>query len=89
MTELQTVLLMGLANPAAIAAAFMLGRSADQPQKAVIGGFLGGIVAVAVAAGAAGLGSIKLLPRSYSGVFVCAFVLGIFAALAGHMTRRR
>ncbi|HRD76995.1 MAG TPA: hypothetical protein PK264_13865 [Hyphomicrobiaceae bacterium] len=89
MTELQTVLLFGFANPIAVAMAFWLGRSADQPQKSVIGGFLGGLIAVLLAAAAASVGWIKLLPRSYSGVFVCAFAVGMLAAWLGYRTRRR
>ena len=84
------VILIGALNPVAIAAAFFLGRAADQPQKLIVAAFAGafaGSVALWIAT------FIGLLPArgmgGEAGAFVVQFLLGLIWAWLGFRTQPR
>ena len=86
---LRTILLLALLNPAAWVVGAMLGRRADQPQKLVIAGFVGGIAGVALAWALMALGLVDPAYRLLAGVFIASAAIATLAAWLGWRTRAR
>jgi len=87
--ELKDVLLLAVANPATIAAGFLMGRRADQVQKIVVAGFAAGIAGVLFAGLLMVAGLYPPKVRALSGVFVVSFVVGVLVGWIGFVTRRK
>lgn len=86
--DLADLLLIAIANPAAIAAGYMIGRHADQRQKIVLAGFVSGVAGVAFAWALMATGFAEPKVRLLGGVFVVAGIVGIGFAALGFATRR-
>lgn len=84
--ELKIVILTALLNPAVIALAFWMGRTADQWQKLPVAAFAGAIVGsaliyVAVRLGVPGVAGVG---RAAAGVFIAEFLFGLIWAYLGY-----
>ncbi len=88
--SLWDVVLFAALNPGTIAAAFSVGRRADQPAKLLIAAFAGGIAGSAVLYLAAllHLWHASTLARASAGVFIASMVFGLLYAALGYRTRR-
>lgn len=87
--ELRLILLLSLLNPAAIAVGFLLGRSADQPQKIVLAGFIAGLAGAALAWLLMAAGLTSAGPRLLTGIFITSGIVGVAAGWAGYRFRPR
>jgi hypothetical protein len=86
--DLLDVLLLAVMNPACVAAGFMLGRRADQPQKIVIAGLIAGIAGALFAWALMLTGLYPPKVRLLGGVFVTSALAGMIWAWLGYSTRR-
>jgi putative effector of murein hydrolase len=84
--ELQAVILTALLNPATVAVAFWMGRTADQWQKVPVAAFVGAVVGSALLYIAVRLGLSRSagLDRAAAGVFIAQFVFGLAWACLGY-----
>jgi hypothetical protein len=86
--DLIDVLLLALMNPATLAAGFLVGRRADQPQKLVLAAFVAGIAGAVFAWLLILTGLYPPKVRLLGGVFVASAILGIGWAWLGYTFRR-
>lgn len=84
---IRTILLLALLNPAAWAVGAMLGRRADQPQKVVIAGFVGGLAGAAFAWALMAVGLVAPAYRLLAGVFIASAAVGTLGAWIGWRTK--
>lgn len=77
-------------NPATIAAAFYMGRKADEKSKVLIAGFAGAVAGVALIYVAAlfGIWDAPKLGRAGGGIFVASLVAGVVYGWLGFATKR-
>jgi len=87
--DLKDVLLLTIMNPATLAAGYLIGRMADQPQKIVIGGFAAGIAGALFAWLLMLTGFYPPKVRLLGGVFVGSALAGIAWAWIGYAVHRR
>ena len=85
--DLKDTLLLSIANPAAIAAAYYLGRRASEPQKLVLAAFVAGLAGVAFAWVLMRTGLLEPKIRLLSGIFVASGILGIGWAWLGYTVK--
>jgi hypothetical protein len=71
-------------NPATIAAGYLIGRKADQPQKIIVGAFAAGVAGVLFAWLVMKLGFSPGSPKLFPGIFVLSFLLGAGWAWLGY-----
>ncbi len=79
------ILLYAFLNPATIAAAFLLGRKADQPAKLLIAAFGGAVAGVVLLYIATSLRvfDAPTLARAAGGIFAASYVASLIYAYAG------
>ncbi len=85
--ELKDILLLAIANPAAIAVAYWLGRRADQRAKIVLAAFIAGLAGVAFVGLLMVLGLVAPKVRLLSGIFVAAGLASLVWASIGFRVR--
>ncbi|MFV0295011.1 MAG: hypothetical protein ACK5JT_02705 [Hyphomicrobiaceae bacterium] len=85
--DLKDALLLAVANPAAIAAGYYLGRKADQVQKLVLAPFVAGIAGMAFAWLLMRTGVIEPKIRLLVGIFIASGVLGIGWSVLGYLVQ--
>lgn len=86
--DLADVLLLSIANPAAVGVGYFLGRRADQPQKSVVAGIVAGVAGVLFAWLLMLTGLFEPKIRLLGGVFVLSAMVGVACAWLGFMARR-
>jgi zinc transporter ZupT len=86
--ELQTVLLLGLLNPAALLVGYWMGRQIDQVQKVLVAGFAAGAAGVVLVVVMQAFGFESAKHRSPGGLFVVCFLAGMLWAYVGYRVRR-
>ncbi len=89
LNDIKDVLMLGLMNPATLAAGFMLGRRADQIQKIVLAVVVAGVAGMLFAWALMLTGLFEPKIRLLGGVFVLSAALGTFWAWIGFVTRNR
>lgn len=89
--DLLHMLIFSLVNPGTIVAGLLIGRAADQVQKIIVGAFVASVVGLLVAwlANKAGLPVGLRQPRNVAGLFILAWVLGLFWSWVGFRFLRR
>lgn len=86
----QTLLMLALLNPATIAVAFVMGRSADQWQKLPVAAFAASLAGFLLYYAAAFFGLIKVNALGGEAALVAIqFGIGLVWALLGYMLRPR
>ncbi|MFN0217526.1 MAG: hypothetical protein ACKVP4_01800 [Hyphomicrobium sp.] len=85
------IALFALFNPATIAAAFFVGRKADDKSKLLIAAFAGAVAGVALLYVAAlfRIWEAPTLGRAAAGVFAASLLTGLVYARIGYAFRRR
>lgn len=80
----------GALNPATIAAAFYVGRQADEKPKILIAAFAGAIAGIVLLYFAAlfGIWDAPMLGRASGGVLVAGLVAGVVYGWIGYATRQ-
>jgi hypothetical protein len=89
--DLKHMILFSLINPGIILVGLLVGRAADQVQKIVVGAFLASLAGLLVAwlANMAGIPVGMKQPRNVAGLFILAWVLGLFWSWVGFRFWRR
>lgn len=83
--DLLHMVLFSLVNPGTILAGLLMGRAADQAPKIVVGAFVAGLAGLVAAwlAGKLGIPVGMKQPRNVAGLFILAWVLGLFWSWVG------
>ena len=89
--ELMQMLVFSLLNPGTILVGLLIGRAADQVQKIVVGAFLASLAGLATAwlATKAGIPVGLKQPRNVAGLFILAWILGLWWSWVGFRFLRR
>jgi len=74
--DLIEIITHAVLNPGTIAAGYLIGRRADQPQKIIVGAFAAAAAGVLFAWLIMKLGLSPDSPRLFPGIFVLSFILG-------------
>ena len=90
-SDLLHMVIFSLLNPATIAVGLLVGRSADQVQKVVVGAFAASVAGLIFAwlAAKVGIPVGMVQPRNVAGLFVLGWVLGGFWTWVGFRFLRR
>lgn len=85
------LLAYGALNPATIAAAFYVGRQADEKPKILIAAFAGAFAGIVLLYFAAlfRIWDAPMLGRASGGVFLASLVAGVAYGWIGYVTRRK
>jgi hypothetical protein len=89
--DLLQMLVFSLLNPGTIVAGLLIGRAADQVQKIVVGAFVASLAGLLVAwlATQAGIPVGLKQPRNVAGLFILAWILGLWWSWVGFRFLRR
>jgi len=82
--EVIEIIVHAVMNPGTIAAGYLIGRHADQPQKIIVGAFAAGVAGVLFALLIMKIGLSPDRPKLFPGIFVLSFVLGALWAWLGY-----
>lgn len=83
--EALDVLKLSVMNVGTVAAGYLVGRRADQPQKIIVGAFASGIAGVVFAWALMLFGAVEMKPRLFVGIFVTSLLLGVVWTWIGYM----